>query len=1494
MTKLDVRFANDLLNALEDLELPLLSWGVTTGALSAEEVYKTVETLLREHPGAPEVVSAEDVVRHFRDHGLLFAVPGAVPMVFRTRLAEALRLTTQLRQLFAPRRDEGLTSEGWWLRGRRLVADYRLHVTPRRYPIRDISIVEALNEFSSVEGWGESQDEVARSVVNGYDLARFQIDATRTVFESLNAGRSRGVVIGAGTGSGKTLAFYLPAFASIVERKHRGVHTIAIYPRTELLRDQLQEAVRTAERVDRSALSRNRRAIRIGVLYADTPFSCNGYQFAPSSRNRGWKRQGPGFVCPYFNCPQCGTGELLWGDNDRKAKPSRERLRCSACDYLTPDGRLALTRDSLRKMPPDLLFTTTEMLNRNSGEPNLDSLLGWRGGHSPSLVLLDEVHTYVGMHGAQVALLLRRWRHAAGKNMAFVGLSATLRNSEHFFAELTGLHPSQVERVEPAPEHLEQEGREYALALRGDPVSGASLLSTSIQCAMLFGRILDTDQYLFGTTGFIFTDDLDVTNRFYDDLRDVEGGQSRSRRAVSRKAVLAALRSPDLPHKDARYQDGQSWPLVEKIGHNLDPDLRSESLPVARTSSQDVGLDRDAVLTVATPSLEVGVNDARVGLVLQHKAPRSTSGFLQRRGRAGRQRGTRPITIVTLSDYGRDRLAYQAYETLFSPVLTVPSLPVENRFIVKIQAAQSLLDWLAVKLRRQGIAENPRSILTAPNDRTKSGTRGQQEVAVLLRGLLEDVTIRDDFAAHLQAALKISASEVEAVLWDPPRALLLGVVPTELRRIESAWKPVRSDPGAEPGMLMPEYVTKTLFSPLNLPEVDLKLPFDGVDGDEALPVAHALREAVPGRVSRRYGYQRDEHRTWLPVPPGDSNELDLNTFVLNPDPQGVWHPVDGDPVQVVRPLRINLSPPPPEVSTRSQGTPIWATEIVVPDDTPLQEGDVPSPSPWRDRLTSVAFASHAWGNPVEVRRMSTGADCVISFDGPREDQRRSVRYLWDGEPAALGFGLDVDGIRFELNSPDLFRPEVREYMESPQWKLIAFTDAIVSAPELVDLTNEFQRDWLAQIYLTAFVLDRIQNSTTAAAACASLSGGAWSRDLDRILNVMYRSGPGGGSNGATTDRLIAALSDLAGNEVVNDVLDRAGELLVEDDVWHRTTALARRVYRETMAAAILAASIRACPNAQDNDLIIDILAAADSSTSDVVWMTETSVGGLGVIEHLVRRYSQDPRAFLSLVDTTLAPGEHEYVDGTIVQLLQEVTGSPSGPAATALGDLRSARSAGDADAAFTRLREAWGRISGPPRHSAVATLSTRLLRPGSGPETNQIALELVTAWEQVERAVGVEVDARVIAYVVGSGVISLKTGRRLSADQAFSLLWPRGGQSRAQHLQHYQPYAQRPVLDRLLVAAVHDDRVPRVDLGQSGVGLADSDWRVRYRNVLAENARVDLVTYGSDTRRVAEALTELPLIPVDRDVLRLYGEVRAIVRAANEIRVRVELREAIQ
>ncbi|MET7339430.1 protein DpdJ [Nonomuraea sp. NPDC005650] len=1461
-----------ILDSLEDLELPLLSWGVTSVELSDEEVCEVIE---RHVEGQAD---PQEVLRELISQGLLMQIPRTSPRTYRTRLAETVRLAAGLRQLFAPR-DVTNPPERWWHRGRRLVADYRLLTSPRRYPERNIEPDAVLSELSSLRRWGDLQSRVATAQIQNRRLARFQLIATRQIFEAADGDRSRGVIVGAGTGSGKTLAFYLPAFCHMAEQTGRGsrlgVQTMALYPRTELLRDQMKEAVGIALTVNDVLRRSGHRTLRIGALYGDVPQQSDFKHQKHVAR--AWSmRKDQSVVCPYLPCPKC-NGELVWPEAERRR--GRELLRCAQCRLELDDSVIVLTRKSLQKNPPDLLFTTTEMLNRNATDRQLGKLLGWSGDNAPRLVLFDEVHTYSGIHGAQVGLMMRRWRHRAMSPVTFVGLSATLRDAGRFFSQLTGLDENAVEYIEPRAHELETEGREYAIALRGDPVSGADLLSTSIQTAMLFGRVMDLpgSEYLHGSKGFLFTDDLDVTNRFYDNLRDAEGGQYRGgaqRRQV--KPVLAALRSSTAPYADERFRDAQAWHLVERIGRPLPKAADEGWLTVARTSSQDSGVNSNADLIVATASLEVGFNDPAVGFVLQHKSPRNAAAFIQRRGRAGRNRETRPWSVVTLSDYGRDRLAYQAYDSLLNPELQARSLPIGNRFVLKIQATHALLDWLGDQLAAEHRDADPRTLLTAPAQRTRQIPTVQQSLTDVLTRVLTDPRLQDSLATYLQQALDIDAEEVRAVLWDQPRSLMLAVIPTAVRRLASNWWPVSRDPGAKPKDMLPEFVTRALFQPLNVPEVVMHLPFGPDEDVEALAIEPALREAVPGRVSRRYGYRRDDHRTWLPLPEaGDT--IDITDIAPERASLGQWQSQDGTPVEVVQPFSLQLTEPPPEVKDSAQGFPIWASQFLPAEF--LNEADLPEE--WRDKVLAMDFATHATGNPLEARRMTTGAQCETSFKNGRTQNRR-VRYIFGGRPAALGFSLTVDGVRFDLAPLDTDDPEVSHYLASLSWRGLAFTTSLMEDAELDDRANSFQRTWLSLIYLTAFALRGLDGESTGEQIHASLANGAWGDDLDDVLRVLYRESELNGTSSAS-ERLVSALTELSRDPRVRARLDKHGELLIEPDIRGRTSALAQRVYVETMAAALLAAAQRACPDAQDRDLIADVVPG--SAGGATVWLSETSIGGLGVIEQLARYYSNDPQRFWSLVANALTPTDHEYVDATVTALLEEVAQNSDGAAAAAIQDIRHGSSSRETQEALRELRTAWSKLTGPPRHAAVAALSTRLLRPGSTPATDHTALGLSKAWKELEARLGFEVEARVVAFAVGSHRLKVPGAQQtLSSDQVFSLLWPRGPQARRQKLDHYQPYSGPPVLDRLLTVAALSQGHPEISVIEEG-------WQERYRQAIASSHVVQLVAPTENGNEMSAAIRRVLALRIDAGTLPAFGTVRSLVDNGQQMHARIEHRQ---
>ncbi|GAW49256.1 DEAD/DEAH box helicase domain protein [Nocardioides sp. PD653] len=1453
----------DLLSRLEDLELPLLAWGVVDGFLSEDDVIKAIDEqrIAEFAAGSTEVPAAEEYLEVLVDRGLLFRQPTGDPR-YRTRFAETLRLLRLLRQLWPPK---DTNADGWWRAYAPLVADYRLRVSPRRYPKRELDADQVAGVLQASLNWGTEQDAMLRRLVGASKLAPFQLRATASVLAAVAAERPTARIVTAGTGSGKTLAFYLPALLDLAAGggRRRGPHTLALYPRIELLRDQAREAMLVGERAG-LIVAQTPRPLRIALLYGSTP------RVADFQRGtvRGWSRNPAGWVSPFFPCLEDNcVGDQVWLDSDRTS--AIERLTCATCGRTTADGALAITRESIVSLPPDILFSTTEMLSKQATSSKLGPLLGWKGPIGIRLVLLDEAHTYAGVHGAQVAYTLRRWRHALRQwgpdSPVVVGLSATLRDAGQFFSTLTGVDRGDVEVIAPASNELAPISRDYGVVLRGDPLSGAALLSTTIQALMLVGRMMDRTPHIFGSVAFAFTDDLDVINRLYDNLRDAEGASNVGR---SRGQVLGSLRDPGLPHAGKRYDDGQSWDLANRLGRMTGP------LRVARTSSQDSGVDGSADVVVATSSLEVGFNDPRVGVVLQHKAPRDMASFLQRRGRAGRRLDMRPLTLVVLSDYGRDRAAYQSYEQLLEPELRARAIPVGNRFVVKIQAAHALLDWIA----RVGSVD-ARAFASPP---WSSQVPNPSRVVNLLRDLLNSASRQDELKLHVQRALAISPDEADAALWEEPRSLLLSVVPTLLRRLENGWQalPGQSDAGAVAGQPLPEFLTATLFDSLNTPDVILAMPPDFRSGEpQTMAIGQAMREAVPGRVSRRFGHAHASHRTWLPIPDA-GDVLELRAVVSKGHALGEWTDTSGENFIVVRPLELQLASPPRDVADTSSARPVWRSDFSFAQGS-LQDMDVPTPSAWAGFISQFAFALHVSGSPVTVRRFCVGADGELVTQDNRGLGRTplTVRYAHEGKPAALGFELEADALIVEGLVPD---SRDREGLsESPAWRTLCFRRRVLEDTTLDGIANHFQRRWLVEVYLYAYAQLRLRGSS-AEDATDALRGGTWATDLAAFLASAYRSDdPALVSN----QRILSDLEHLSSEADVRAAIEGHASLLTNSDLAQETGDLWRRAFADTLAAALLDATFETVPDAQESDLVADVVFDSNNRGRFRVIVSETSVGGLGVMEALSRSYAVDPRRFWEAVGRAVGSSDAEETDRSMRIALGELDDSSS-QFATAVGEFRAATDSGSLDIAFSELRDAWIQFDGPPTHLALSTFAARLLRPGARPQIDRRVSWLATRWLDVEAEINIEIDARTLAYFGTSGALGEPIAP-LNLDSAFSMLWPRGYEARNQRLQYWQPFRDDVLIERLVLDDVVRDRAVAID-------VTGGDWIQKYKTALSADGRVRLTAPDAARAGLAVAIRTCLATPIERSGLRVYPRLEGVDRRFGLWNARMAFVEELQ
>ena len=1525
----------EFLGTVERCEAALLSWGLVDGFFTEEELINRAEALLASRDSWNLFSGGLAMLDEMERRGLLFRwnVLGAAR--YRSRMAEAVRLTARLRQLFP----KHLRHPGGWVTSPTLVADFRFLLRARQYPRRDQIAVQCIQQWQSVNGSGRLtslQGSVLRALLGvttggGFPLAGFQVRATTRILRFASSPNPAGTMICAGTGSGKTLAFYLPALTHLVGMIERDqshwTRALAIYPRNELLKDQLTETCRQARRVKSLLVAAGRRPILIGAYFGPTPN--DAYAVEDSTWGKPWEVFGGGRVCPFVSCPDVDcSGPMVWPDLDRANQ--LERLVCHKCGITLESSEIILTRQRMAKSPPDVLFTSTEMMNQHLADSWNWHIFGVDKppGERPVFVLIDEAHTYSGTHGAQVAHLLRRWRHRSQARPHFVGLSATLMEASAFFSQLTGLAASSVEEVAPETSEMIHEGMEYMLALRGDPVSGASLLSTSIQAAMLLRRILDPlggghSQGAFGRKAFLFTDDLDVTNRMYFNLLDAEGQDNSGRPDPRRhpEGSLAALRSSTHPDDNRRFAYGQSWRLCERLGHELIP---QSSIRLGRVSSQDSGVDASAEVIVATASLEVGFNDPDVGAILQHKAPREASAFLQRKGRAGRSREMRPWTVVTLSDFGRDRLAYQGYDLLFDPELRPRDLPLANRHVLKMQAVYACMDWIAMR-QPKGNNGNFWRDASCPGDSDWMRKR-QKSAADLVEMVLAGGDDLDRLSEFLLYALRLSREDVQAVLWEPPRALMTAVLPSLYRRLKTQWQS-GSTVGAEwhAKSPLPEFIPATLFSDLQLPEIQVIAALGTTDEFDVfpMPAASALREFAPGRISKRFGIKHGLSRHWLPLDPNGLAEqaVEVTAFcgLDEMEELGIFHYVDGQEIKevlVLRPflLRVNRNAP-REVKDSSNAFLTWHSQIIAPVSSHAGLAiDLPQNSTWSPLIEEIRFFTHHLHHPAKVRRFALGSEAQINLGqgDTKEIVSRFVTHDQTGrpQPVALGFAFEADAVRVRVRVPANWRltGDNASTGKLPSLRAARFRWLVLHEPRLEGIANFFERGWLAEIVLAAITANAVQQALLLPDAWAALRDEQAELPLTSVLDVVFQTLPSDGEEDAARveQRRLADLRTLISDQSVLAVLDECVLALWESpsDNWNPWL---REKYLATVAAGFREAVQQMCPDIDADSLRLDLTPGPDEAghlpdtteTSDL-WISEDAPGGGGIVERLLPRLAESPRRFLDLLRSAIGESDFECADRQLSHFV--LWASTEG--GTALGEnLRNLRQADTLETLTAAFRSLHTYLRGrgmQTSHSVMTALSSRLLKAGSTAQSDALVHNVMERWRQEERRLGLEIEARAVAYAfsagdqldqsLSNGVLPIGAGedRRSWRFNALSgLLWPRGSHARNHALTIRQSFSEMPEPERLLVVDLLGPVEPEVVFGSA-------EWRANFERCLIAHQRTALTTPANDLSVFREAVTELLVRPVDTGSLLVYPRIQGIERRDNNIAAIFEVATASQ
>lgn len=1576
----DLQLAEYALDEIESLEARCLVWGLVDNALSQEELTSALERVLdapkaQQAKADPEcrIQTTRDLRAFLIEQKMLFEVPFVADHEprWRTRMAEGVRLVAQLRQMF-PKHENNK-----WAEAATLVADYRFLRRSRRYPRRDLKSASVQATFGNlvrspllleaIKTWLGQMDK-------SDGLASFQVKSAERIFAGLEDRSCTGTLVSAGTGSGKTLAFYLPALSWLAAQRiqspnSRGVRVLALYPRNELLKDQLAEVYSQCRKFDAWIARQGGRPLRVGVLYGDTP-----NKVSKALDKRSWTNHPMGKRTPFFSCPEDSQhGEMVLSRED--ANQDRDRLVCPLCSAVVDFHTLAFTRETIKSDPPDILFTSVEMLNRHLSNNELRHVFGVgpEAERAPDLILLDEVHLYAGSYGAQVAYLLRRWWAASGRRSSFVGLSATIADGQTFFAHLTGMHKGVVEEIKPMEDDIVEEGAEYMLALRGDPVSQTALLSTSIQTLMLSARLLDPPGVFdrkkmpfFGWRAFAFTDQLDATNRLYKDLLDAEGRYPNGGSPNLNRhpyGGLARLRRGTNPISgSARFYAGQDWSIPEAIGHDL-----TYRLGIGRTTALDSGVSGSTEVVVATSSLEVGFDDPAVGVVVQHKAPRDIASFLQRKGRAGRTRHMRPWTIVVLTDYGRDRLAYQAYDQLFDPDLPARQLPMANRYVQRMQAVYAFLDllgdwtcrdnpplsvwrdlshpnnetvpqgwtptafaavkrlvehvqlpltaqaWQALKIQAREIGPNGYSTAIKFAGVNWLNKRLQHHrVVKLLVEILENPAKAQRLTRDLADRLALGSDDLNVLMWSQPRPLMMGAIPTAVRRLASGWRARgRSGEDHQAGHPLPDFIPASLFDDLSLPEMRIDLSSQQGDlEDQYLPVQQGLGEFAPGKVSRRY-----DDALWLGVD-GEtlaryfnsgasevSEDADLiGWYTLDPKrnfvaPDGVGLKT----FKAFRPQSANLQRVPragkgiPELSDTSNAQLKWHSFQQAPHNginlvspTHIGIGRL---------IKQVVLYTHAEQAHAEVRRYAVGSRAELRMRSGNDSERVSVdwKFRYEGEPSGVGFEIDVDALVLVLNLPkdlsiavDWSDPQRVRATRASRYNWEARENATFR--EVVP--NPFLRGWIAQIYQIAALQVSVTQSIDLRKALDLVSDGTYLNVLLAVLQTVFQV-PEVDNGDEGSDKLRQKLNDALKSSEVRKAVRVAARVLVDpiDAEWNDWLALSMRA---TLGAACLDAIQQACPQIDSDGLVVDIEVRRDDGSEPIdpeIWISEVNPGGNGLIESVAELLTSRPDSLYRHIEAALGPRDFEWTNTQLRQMVQWLGGINSdGDVIQAVTMVRQAMSSAEATQHFASLRSMLVSRGQSIFHGYSVALSMRLLRPDSPGELDRLLAAVHERWDNLEAVHGVEVDVRVLCalFSVDDKLDQAfeHSGHQLPAEnrQAWrfgvlmGLLWPQGHALRAVAMPWSNRFSSFSIdTERLLLSQWLTPRPDPIDPAQP-------DWEEQVRErLLTISKAVISVPADQASKLLPQVVSALVTEPVQFEYLNVFAQLTEIKRFGDRI-----------
>jgi ATP-dependent helicase Lhr and Lhr-like helicase len=301
-------------------------------------------------------------------------------------------------------------------------------------------------------------------------------------------------------------------------------------------------------------------------------------------------------------------------------------------------------------------------------------------------IIIDEIHAFLGTErGQQVLCHLQRLERAIGRPVRRIGLSATigdtaiglrwLESGSQFQSHARLVtEPTHGRRIELRVNHIVTASaennfqatmalEEIGLRRKRKASSGAQIPSEPEEGSPPPANPPDKRWEL--------QQDIDD---YYDDLFTMTTNHQKTLIFTNRRATAERI-AAELRQRLARMQPGRDWYFVHHS--SIAADLREAAEGKMRDATQQA-------CTVATASLELGIDIGHLDLVVQIGAPYTVSSFVQRLGRSGRRGTPSRMCFYTLERLNNEKESPSELEQIpwdFLQTIAIIQLYLEEQWI---------------------------------------------------------------------------------------------------------------------------------------------------------------------------------------------------------------------------------------------------------------------------------------------------------------------------------------------------------------------------------------------------------------------------------------------------------------------------------------------------------------------------------------------------------------------------------------------------------------------------------------------------------------------------------------------------------------------------------------------------------------------------------------------------------------------------------------------